>query len=153
MRRTSALDLVTAFVLAGVVTYFFLRRNYDSIPPLNYQIGLPVAGLAIGELIAARRVRLAVGHVPGAKLMAAIVIARCVALGKASALVGALLVGACAGVLVKVGPQASTVTAAANDLRAGLVLLATALLLLVAGVILERSGLIPRDPGATELHR
>ena len=82
---------------------------------------MPVAGLAIGELIVARRVRLAVSHDPDAKLMAAIMIARCVALGKASSLVAAAMIGASTALLIKVIPDASTVTAAANDLRAGVV--------------------------------
>lgn len=153
MRRTSALDVVGAAAIVGGLIYLLLRRYYGSIPPVHYQVAIAVAGLAIGELIAARRVRLAVTHDPDAKPMAAIVIARCVALGKASALVGAAMVGACAGLLVRVIPDASTVTAAADDLRAGLVILAASALLLGAGLLLERSGLIPRDPGATQVQR
>jgi hypothetical protein len=152
MKRTTVLDLVISFGVFGVLIYLLLRLYYDSIPPLHYQVALPIAGLAIGELIAARRVRLAVGHDPDAKLMAAITIARCVALGKASALVAAAMVGAAAAVLIKVIPDASTVAAAANDVRVGAVLLASSILLLVAGLVLERSGLIPRDPEATQIH-
>jgi hypothetical protein len=147
------LDLVVAFVIVGGLVYLLLRSYYDSIPPVHYQVGVPVAGLAIGELIVARRVRLAVTHDPDAKPMAAIVIARCVALGKASALVGAAMVGACAGLLIRVIPDASTVTAASNDLRVGLTILAASALLLASGLVLERSGLIPRDPGATQVQR
>jgi hypothetical protein len=153
VRRTSLLDLVAAFVIVGGLIYLLLRSYYDSIPPVHYQVGVPVAGLAIGELIIARRVHLAVTHDPDAKPMAAIVIARCVALGKASALVGAAMVGACAGLLIRVIPSVSTVTAAANDLRVGLAILAAAVLLMASGLVLERSGLIPRDPGATEVQR
>jgi hypothetical protein len=153
MRRTGALDLLLVFALSAGVIYFLLRLYYDSIPPVRYQVGLPVAGLAIGEFIVARRVRLAVTHDPDAKPMAAIVIARCVALGKASALVAAGMLGAASALLIKVIPTASTVTAATNDLRVGLVSLAASALLLASGLLLERAGLIPRDPGATEVHR
>ncbi len=152
MKRTTVRDLVIAFGLFGVLIYLLLRLYYDSIPPLRYQVALPIAGLAIGELIAARRVRLAVNHDPDAKLMAAITIARCVALGKASALVAAAMVGAATALLIKVIPGASTVTAAANDVRVGATLLVCSILLLVAGLVLERSGLIPRDPEATQIH-
>jgi hypothetical protein len=152
MRRTSITDLVVVFVVAGLLTYLLLRLYYGSIPPLRYQVALPIAGLAIGELIAARRVRLAVNHDPDAKLMAAITIARCVALGKASALVAAAMIGASAALLIKVIPDASMVTAAANDVRVGAAILAVSILLLVAGLLLERAGLIPRDPETTPIH-
>jgi hypothetical protein len=153
MRRTSALDVVAAFAIVGGLAYLLLRLYYGSIPPVHYQVAVPVAGLAIGELIVARRVRLAVSHDPDAKPMAAIVIARCVALGKASALVGAAMVGACAALLIRVIPDASTVSAASNDLRVGVAILAASALLLVSGLVLERSGLIPRDPEATQVSR
>jgi hypothetical protein len=153
MKRTSITDLLIVFAIGGALSYLFLRLYYDSIPPLHYQVGLPLAGLAIGELIVARRVRLAVTHDPDAKPMAAIVIARCVALGKASALVAAAVVGASAALLIRVIPDASTVSAAANDFRAGLVILASCLLLAVSALLLERSGLIPRDPGITPIER
>ncbi len=100
MRRTSVADLVISFAVVGLLIYLLLRLYYGSIPPLHYQIGLPIGGLAIGELIAARRVRLAVNHVPDAKLMAAITIARCVALGKASALVAEAMMGTSAAPLI-----------------------------------------------------
>jgi hypothetical protein len=146
MRRTSARDLITPFAVIAAATYVLLRAYYESVPPLHYTVALPAAALAIGELVAARRVRAAVTHDPDAKAMAAIVIARCVALGKATALVAAAMMGATVGLLLRVIPDAGTVTAAGNDLRVGLVFLGTSLLLLVAGLLLERSGLIPRDP-------
>jgi hypothetical protein len=152
MRRTSITELIGIAAIVGAVFYVLLHQYYDSIPPLHYQVGLPIAGLAVGELITARRVRLAVTHDPDAKPMAAIVIARCVALGKASTLVGAAMIGAAGALLIKVIPDASTVTAATNDLRVGIVVLAAAVLLTAAGWLLERSGLIPRDPGATQVH-
>jgi hypothetical protein len=75
--------------------------------------------------------------------MAAIVIARCVALGKASSLVGAGVVGAAVGLLARLVPDAGTVRAAAHDTRVGLLLLGAALLLVGAGLLLERAGLDP----------
>ena len=69
--------------------------------------------------------------------MAAIVIARCVALGKASALVAAGVAGAAVALLIRVIPDAGTVRAASSDLRVGVFLLLAAVLLLVAGLLLE----------------
>jgi hypothetical protein len=104
---------------------------------------VPIAALALVELVVARRVRAAVRHVPYAKPMTAIAIARCVALGKASSVVGAAVGGAAAGLLVRVLPDAGDVRAAADDARAAALLLAGCVLIVVAGLILERAGIDP----------
>jgi hypothetical protein len=153
MRRTSIADLLVPFAVVGVAIYLLLRADYEALPPLHYAVALPVAVLAIAEFVAARRVHAAVHHDPDAKPMAAIVIARCVALGKATSLVAAAMIGAAGALVAKVIPDASAVTAASNDLRVGLVILGSSALLLVAGLLLERSGLIPRDPGAAQPHQ
>ena len=145
MRRMSVGDLVVPFAVIGVTTYALLRLSYDSIPPLQFYVPIPLAVLGIAEIIAARRVRAAVRHDPNARPMAAIVIARCVALGKASALVAAGVSGAAVALLIRVIPDAGTVRAASNDLRVGVFLLLAALLLLGAGLLLERSGIDPNQ--------
>ncbi|MCW2496669.1 DUF3180 family protein [Jatrophihabitans sp.] len=143
MRRTGLLDLLVPFLTVGLASYLVLRVSYESIPPLGYAVPVPLAALAVAELVAARRVRAAVRHIPGATPMAAIVIARCVALGKASAVVGAAVAGAAGGLLFRVLPDAGTVRAAAHDARVGALLLAASLLTAVAGLLLERAGLDP----------
>ena len=143
MRRTGVLDLLAPFLLIGVVVYVLLRISYDSLPPLGYLVPAPLAALAVVEFVAAGRVRAAVRHEPYAKPMAAIVIARCVALGKASSLVGAGVGGAAVALLVRVVPDASTLHAASNDTRAGLLLLGASILVAAAGLVLERAGIDP----------
>jgi hypothetical protein len=76
--------------------------------------------------------------------MAAIVIARCVALGKASSLVGAAVAGGALGMLARLAPDIATVRVAAHDARVGGLLVAAAVLLVAAGLLLERAG---TDPG------
>ena len=147
MRRTGIADLAVPFLLIGVTAYVLLRFSYDSLPPLNSVAAVPLAALAGAEVVAARRVRAAVRHDPRARPMAAIVIARCVALGKASSLVAAGVAGAAAALLIRVAPDAGTVHAAANDTRASALLLAAALALVVAGLYLERAGVDPRSRG------
>jgi hypothetical protein len=150
MRRTGPVDLLVPFVIIGVSAYVLLRTSYSSLPPLGYFVPVPLAALAIVELVVARRVRAAVRHDPYAKPMTAIAIARCVALGKASSLVGAAVAGAAAALLVRVIPDFDSVRAAANDARVGTLLLASSILVVIAGVVLERAGLDPnrdrRDP-------
>ncbi len=127
-----------------------LRTSYSSLPPLGYFVPVPLAALAAVELVAARRVRSAVRHVAYAKPMTAIAIARCVALGKASSVVGAAVCGVAVAFLVRLLPDADTVRAAASDSRVAALLTASALLVVVAGIVLERAGIDPnrdrRDP-------
>ncbi|PZS36142.1 MAG: DUF3180 domain-containing protein [Pseudonocardiales bacterium] len=145
MRRTRFADLVVPFFVIGVTVYVLLRFSYPDLPPLQSFVPLPLAALAVAEYVASRRVRAAVRHDPDAKPMAAIVIARCVALGKASSLVGAGVVGAAAGLLIRVAPEAGMVRSAGNDTRVGVFLLVASLLLVGAGLLLERAGIDPNS--------
>lgn len=150
MRRTGPVDLIIPFVIIGVTAYVLLRTSYSELPTLGYFVPVPLTALAIVELVIARRVRAAVRHDAYAKPMTAIAIARCVALGKASSVVGAAVSGAAVALLVRVLPEAGTVRAAGSDARVAAFLLASALLVVIAGVVLERAGLDPnrdrRDP-------
>lgn len=143
MRRTGVLDLVLPLVVIGLSVYVLLKVSYGSIPQLGYFVPVPLAVLALVELVVARRVRGAVRHEPLAKPMTAIAVARCVALGKASAVVGAAMAGAAAALLARVLPEAGTVEAAAHDGRVGSLLLGASLLVVVAGLLLERAGVDP----------
>lgn len=143
MRRTSWPDLALPFVVIGVIVYVLLGLEYDSLPPLQYAVPLPIVALAAAELVAARRVRAAVRHDPNARPMAALVIARCVALGKASALVGAAVAGASIGLVAYLLPDLGTLRAARHDASVGGLLLLAALVLAAAGLLLERAGVDP----------
>src|SRR3954453_6677337 len=144
MRSTRWSDLLVPFVVIALTVYVLLRFSYTDLLQLDYLVPVPIAALAVAELVAARRVRAAVRHDPHAKPMAAIVIARCVALGKASSLVGAGVSGAALGLLVRLLPDVRIVRAAAHDARVGTILFAAAVCLVAAGLLLERAGV---DPG------
>lgn len=137
-------------IVVGLLVWALLRFAYDAPPPLQWPISIPLAILAVAELVAARRVRAAVRHDPDARPMAAIVIARCVALGKSSALVAAAVAGATLGLLVRLLPDISMIAAAAHDAAVGLVLLGVAVVLGAAGLLLERAGI---DPGNDDRQR
>ena len=142
-RRTRPSDLAIPFLVAGVLGYLLLQVAYDSLPPFQWFTAVPVGALAVIEFIVANRVRGAVRHRPQARPMTALAVARAVALGKASALVGAVLAGAALALVSYVLPDAGRTPAAGNDLRVGLVLLAVTGLLLAAGLALERAGIDP----------
>jgi hypothetical protein len=145
MRRTQWSDLVVPFVVFAITVYVLLRFSYSSLPTLQYLVPVPLGALAIAELVAARRVRAAVRHDPDAKPMAAIVIARCVALGKASSLVGSAVGGAAVGMIARLLPDVRVVRAASHDATVATLLLAATILLVTAGLLLERAGV---DPGS-----
>jgi Protein of unknown function (DUF3180) len=142
-RRTRPSDLAIPFLVAGVLSYLLLQAAYGSLPPFQWFTAVPVGALAVIELIVANRVRGAVRHRPQARPMTALAVARAVALGKASALVGAVLTGAEFALVSYVLPDAGRTSAAGHDLRVGLVLLAVTGLLLAAGLTLERAGVDP----------
>jgi hypothetical protein len=144
MHRTKWTELFVAFAVVGITAYVLLRFSYHAYLQLRYLVPAPLAALALAELVAARRVRAAVRHDPTAKPMAALVIARCVALGKASSVVGAGVSGGAAGMIIRLLPDAGTVDIAARDTKVGAFLMAAALLLVGAGLLLERAGI---DPG------
>jgi hypothetical protein len=144
MRRTNLTDLLIPFLLSGALVYSLLRFGYDSLPPLQWFTALPIAALAVAELVIARRVRAAVRHQPQAKPMTALAIARAVALGKASALVAALVAGAAVALVLKLLPSSGQANTAGSDLRIGYLLLVVTAMLLAAGLVLERAGVDPQ---------
>ena len=147
IRRTNVTDLAIPFVITVAVSYLLLRLAYESLPPFQWFIALPIAALALVEFVVAGRVRAAVRHKPEARPMTALAVARSVALGKASALVAAIVAGAAVGLLIEVVPDSGRTSAAAHDLRVGLVVLVVTVLLAVAGLLLERAGIDPMHRG------
>jgi hypothetical protein len=143
VRRTRPLDLLVPLILVGVIVWAVLPSAYDSLPPLSWFLPVPLALLGVAELIAARRVRGAVRHEPWARPMTAIAIARCVALGKASSIVGAAVGGGTIGLLVRLLPDAGQIRAVAHDVEVAAALLAACVLVTVAGLLLERAGVDP----------
>ena len=144
MRRTSISDLVIPFAIIAAVGYLLLWATYSSLPPFQWFIAVPIAALAITEAIVARRVRAAVRHKFGAKPMTALAVARGVALGKASALVGSAVAGAALALVIKVTPDAQRTSAAQHDLWVGSAGFVVSAGLVAAGLALERAGI---DPG------
>jgi hypothetical protein len=145
MRRTRWGDLAVIFVVIAAAAYVLARAWYSSLPPLSYGVPVPIAVLALLEFAAARRVRAAVRHDPRARPLQAIVVARLVALGKASSLVGAGVVGAAVGLLGELLQFLGVARAVGHDVQVTVLVLAAAALLIVAGLLLERAGVDPNS--------
>ena len=145
MRRTKWTDLVALFFVVGVTTYAFFKFSYHGYLQLKYLVPVPLGVLAVAEFVAARRVRAAVRHDPHARPMAALVIARCVALGKASSVVAAGVAGFAAGLLARLIPDVGKIDIAGREVTVTSLLLAAALLLVAGGLVLERAGIDPNS--------
>lgn len=143
-RRTRPSDLLIPFLVVGVLAYLLLQVGYESLPPFQWFVAVPIGALALIEFVVANRIRGAIRHQESARPIAALSVARAVALGKASALVGSALVGASGALALYVLPDARRTAAASHDLRVALVVLIVSAVLVGAGLSLERAGI---DPG------
>ncbi|HTW19863.1 MAG TPA: DUF3180 domain-containing protein [Mycobacteriales bacterium] len=134
--------LVVLAVVAGGIAYLVARSSFDSLPTPSVYALLWLALLAIAEgyLAVMTRARLA-GRV-GTRPINPLVVARFVALAKASSVVGALAAGAYAGYLIWVARIDSP--SANNDTRTAAFGIGFALALVLAALFLERVCRVPK---------
>lgn len=150
MGPTRMRDLAAAAVVAAVVGYLAAALAYPRyFPPVTVWSGLSLLAVAVAVAAWAFYVRAKIrdGEIgEGAGRVHPLAVARSVTIAKASAWVGALVVGWWAGVGVHVLPQRGVLQAADND-TAGLVVAAvSALALAVAGLWLQHCCKSPPEP-------
>ena len=102
--------------------------------------------LAIAEVLAANQLRDRIRRRPGAPPVQPLVAARMLALAKASAVVGAVMVGIWAGLLVYVVPRLGQLAAAGNDTATAAFGVVAAVALTAAALWLEYSCRTPAPP-------
>lgn len=145
MRFTRVRDLLLIGVVAGVGSWLVVRTGYGSIPPLPTLAGLTLAVLAVVEVVLAFALRGRIQRSPDTKPLDPLMAARSVALAKASSLVGALMAGLWAGLLVFVVQHRALLAAAARDTPGALVGLLSAVALVGAALWLEHCCRTPND--------
>lgn len=143
MRRTSAGDVLAAFLLLAAAGYAIVGLAYEDLPALPWLMTGPLVLLAGADFVAASRVRAAVSHKAGHKPITALAIARCVALAKASVLGGAGMAGVMAGFGLRVLPDVARTDAARHDAYTATVVLVISITLVVSGVLLESATVDP----------
>ncbi|MGY1632618.1 DUF3180 domain-containing protein [Geodermatophilus sp. SYSU D01186] len=148
-------DLAVLAAGLAVATWLVVRTAYGSLPGLSWWLPVPLAVLAVAELLGARtlRARLAAqrdrrppaerGTAPPVRPVEPMLVARAAVLAQASAYVGAAFVGIWLGVLAHVAPAVSRLEAAAGDTVAAVVGVACAAALLGAALWLESVCRIP----------
>ncbi|MGB9378757.1 MAG: DUF3180 domain-containing protein, partial [Mycobacteriales bacterium] len=81
---TRVRDLALMAAATAVVAYVLVSSRYGSLPVLPWTSSAAVACLALGEGVAARGTRLRIARRPGTRPVQPLVVARLVALAKAS---------------------------------------------------------------------
>jgi hypothetical protein len=149
VRFTKIRDLLVAGVVTGLIVHLLLRVAYGTLPPLPRLAGVTLLVIALVDLVLAFVLRARIQRKPGSEPVDPITAARAVALAKASSVLGAVMLGAWAGVLIYVLPSAGDLDAASNDLVSAAVGVVCALALIGAGLWLEHCCRTPRDPHET----
>jgi hypothetical protein len=154
MRPTRPSVLLAVALVTAALSYLLAELAYGSLPELPAGAPVPLAVLAVVELVLAKVVRDRVqrrrrrdGRPPQRRLHP-MQVARAAALAKASSAAGALLLGLYAGAFVWTAQRADTLAAASDDvLVSGLSALASAGLI-AAALVLERACRVPTPPDA-----
>lgn len=148
MRPTRWYVLVVLGMLAGGIAYPVTRSHYADFPSphLYSTFWLLILAAAEGYVAVVTRARLA-GR-PGTRPIDPLVVARLVALAKASSVVGAIAAGGYAGFLGWVAQVNSS--AASSDTTVAAVGIATSLALVATALLLEWVCRVPKDDDNTE---
>ncbi|AFS12603.1 MULTISPECIES: DUF3180 domain-containing protein [Mycobacterium] len=149
MGPTRKRELTAAVVGAAVLGYLLVNGLYRWFPPITVLTGLSLLAVAIGEALWARYVRakIADGEIgPGRGRLHPLAVARSLMVAKASAWVGALMLGWWVGLLVYFLPRRSWLRAAAEDTTGTVVAAISALALVVAALWLQHCCKSPYDP-------
>lgn len=143
---TRVRDLAGYAAGVALVGWLALRQWYGDLPELTWFLPLSVLLLALAEVLAGNNLRARIRRRPGAPPVQPIVAARSLALAKASALVGAVVTGVWAGLLVYVLPRSGELEAASRDSRTGSVGVVAGIALTGAALWLEYCCRTPTPP-------
>jgi Protein of unknown function (DUF3180) len=149
MGPTRRRDLTAAVIGAAVLGYLLVMLVYRWFPPITLWTGSSLLAVAAAEGLWARYVRNKIkdgeiGDGPG--WLHPLSVARTVVIAKASAWVGALVLGWWVGVLVYLLPRRSWLRVAVEDTPGTVVAGVSALALVVAALWLQHCCKSPQDP-------
>ena len=139
-------DLVLPALAAAVAVHLLVRLSYGSLPAFPGTAGVPLAVLGAAEAIGGSALRARIHRRPGTRPVQPLVAARAVLVARASALAGAIMAGAWAGLLGYVGPRSADIAAAAGDTLAAAIGLVGALALVAGALWLQHCCRTPDDP-------
>ena len=143
MRPTSISVLIVAGLSAAALGWLLLSFSYSLLPRLPWSPVIVLAVLGVAEALLAQNTSARIQRKPGTPRVDPLVVARYVALAKASSLVGAISGGFSAGLLAWLVLEPTK--AARTDVPAAGGSLIAAALLVGAALWLERACRIPDD--------
>jgi hypothetical protein len=149
MGPTRGRELAVAAAVAAIAGYLAIHMLYGYFPPITLWTGLSLLAVAAGEAWwgVVVRGRIGDGRIGvGAGRLHPLAVARTVAVAKASAWVGAVMLGWWLAVLAYLLPRRSELRVAAADTPGVLVAAISALALVVAALWLENCCKSPGDP-------
>lgn len=150
MGPTRTRDLTAAVAGVAGVSYPVVELLYRWFPPITVWTGLSLLAAAIAEAVWGRYVQAKIddgeiGLGPGR--LDPLAVARTVVIAKASAWMGALVLGFWLGVLAYLLPHRAALHVAGEDTGGAVVAAVSALALLVAALWLQHCCKAPQDPG------
>ncbi len=148
MGPTRKRDLAAGVGIAAVLCYLLVMATYRWFPPITVWTGVSLAAVAIAEAVWGQliRTRIAAGQIGiGGGRMHPLAVARSVVIAKASAWVGAVVLGWWIGVLGYLLPRRDTMRVAEQDTAGAAVAALCAAALLAAGLWLQHCCKSPED--------
>jgi len=155
MGPTRGRELAAAAAIATIAGYLAIHLVYRYFPPVTLWTGMSLLAVAAGEAWwgALVRVRIRDGRIGvGAGRLHPLAVARTVAIAKASAWVGAVMLGWWLGVLAYLLTRRSELRVAAADTPGVLVAAVSALALVLAALWLENCCKSPGEPHEDDAH-
>lgn len=149
MGPTRNRDLASAVGVTAVICYLLVLFLYRWFPPITLWTGVSLLAVALAEVWWGYfvRSRIADGQIGiGAGRLHPLAVARSLVIAKASAWVGALVLGWWIGVLGYLLPRRDTMRVAGEDTAGAVVAALCALALLAAGLWLQHCCKSPEDP-------
>lgn len=143
---TSLATLAVAALAAAALAWLGISRFYSDLPQMPWLPPLTLAGLGVVEAITAVSTKARIDRRKGTAPINPLLVARYVALAKASALAGSIFAGAYAGVLLWLVSERDRNEYFDNDFPQTVVGVLGSSALVVAALWLERSCRVPPPP-------
>jgi hypothetical protein len=144
---TNPATLVVAALVAASVAWFMISEWYSVIFPkqVPWIPAVTLGLLALFELVLANNTRARIARKPGRPRVEPLLVARYVALAKASSLVGAIFAGFTGGLVLWLLTELR-LAAAGKDLPPSIAAFVASLALIAAALWLEHSCRVPKQP-------
>jgi len=143
--------LVAVFAGVAAVVWGVLQLVYVSMPPLPWTAVPTLLLLALGEIITAINTRARIQRKPGTSPVEPLVVARFVALAKASAYAAIVLAGVFGGFVIYLASSLDKSTPR-RDFTVSVGSIVAALVLVGAALFLEHTCRVPKGPDEDDRH-